>query len=117
MPRATTKRDLIESANEQFDNILRLIDAMPDDELHAAFYFGEDFNKKEPHWKRDKNMRDVLVHLYEWHQLLLNWAESNQKGEAKPFIPMPYIAVPIYCGRNIKPHLMTRPKRCCIAAT
>jgi hypothetical protein len=45
---------------------------------------------KEAHWKRDKNLRDVLVHLYEWHQLLLNWFNSNQNGDTKTFLPEPY---------------------------
>jgi len=49
-----------------------------------------DEKKKEAHWKRDKNPRDLLIHLYEWHQLLLDWVSSNQRGEDKPFIPEPY---------------------------
>ena len=28
--------------------------------------------------------------MYEWHQLLLNWVHSNQSGDTKPFIPLPY---------------------------
>jgi hypothetical protein len=32
----------------------------------------------------------VLVHLYEWHQLLLNWINSNRYGEAKSFLPELY---------------------------
>lgn len=63
---------------------------MTEDEQTAIFNFGDNFNKKEAHWQRDKTLRDVLVHLYEWHQLLLNWVESNQNGEAKPFLPDPY---------------------------
>jgi hypothetical protein len=39
---------------------------------------------------RDKNVRDVLVHLYEWHELLLNWVAANRNGDAKPFLPAPY---------------------------
>ena len=35
-------------------------------------------------------MRDILIHLYEWHQLLLNWVQSNQNGDNKPFLPKPY---------------------------
>ena len=90
MSRPTTKPDLIKMANEKFDNIWKLINDMTDDERNAAFNFGDSFNKKEAHWKRDKNIRDVLVHLYEWHQLLLSWIKANKKGEAKPFIPKPY---------------------------
>ncbi|MDE7285212.1 MAG: ClbS/DfsB family four-helix bundle protein, partial [Lachnospiraceae bacterium] len=32
----------------------------------------------------------VLVHLYEWHPLLLNWVESNQNGDNKPFLTQTY---------------------------
>ncbi len=39
---------------------------------------------------RDKNIRDVLVHLYEWHQLLLNWVKSNLSGQKSNFLPEPY---------------------------
>ena len=90
MARPTTKKDLIELANAQYDKMWQLIDSMPVEELSAEFSFGDDIKQKEAHWKRDKNMRDVLVHLYEWHQLLLNWVNSNQSGVSMPFLPEPY---------------------------
>lgn len=90
MGRPATKTDLIEAANGQFDKLWSLIDSMTVDEKNAAFNFGDDFNDKEAHWARDKNLRDVYIHLYEWHQLLLNWVESNQSGDQRPFLPMPY---------------------------
>ena len=90
MPRATTKNDLVIAANEQFDKLWKIIYGMTNAEQEATFDFGDAIKQKEAHWKRDKNLRDVLVHLYEWHQLLLNWVTSNQKGEEKPFLPAPY---------------------------
>jgi hypothetical protein len=90
MGRATTKPELIEAANTQFEKMWKLIGSMTDEERSATFDFGENFKKKEAHWERDKNLRDVLVHLYEWHQLLLNWVYSNQNGESQPFLPEPY---------------------------
>jgi len=92
MPRAATKSDLIESANEQMNKFWQLIDSMPTEMQNAMFNFDEDFlqKQKEAHWTRDKNLRDVLIHLYEWHQLLLNWVAANQVGDSKPFIPEPY---------------------------
>ncbi|MDR2976075.1 MAG: ClbS/DfsB family four-helix bundle protein [Streptococcaceae bacterium] len=89
MARPTTKTDLTKSANENFEKIWQLFDAMSDDEQRADFAFGAEMGK-EAHWGRDKNLRDVFIHLYEWHQLLLNWINSNQQGEAQPFIPLPY---------------------------
>jgi hypothetical protein len=90
MPRSTTKQELITAATTQFDKLFAMIDAIPESEQTAVFCFDADAAGKEAHWKRDKNIRDVLVHLYEWHQLLLNWVAANQSGENKPFLPEPY---------------------------
>ena len=92
MARATTKTDLIIAANGQFGKLFTMIDSMTEEEQNATFAFGDDFlqKQKEMHWTRDKNLRDVLVHLYEWHQLLLNWISANRNGEQKPFLPEPY---------------------------
>ena len=90
MARPQTKENLMIAAKENFKKLNTLISKMSDKELTTPFDFSKDEKKKEAHWKRDKNLRDVLIHLYEWHQLILNWVESNQKGEEKPFIPQPY---------------------------
>ena len=80
MPRPTTKTDLITVANAEFAKLWKMIDAMSEKQQNDNFAFDD----------RDKNLRDVLVHLYEWHQLLLNWIKSNRNGEQKPFLPEPY---------------------------
>lgn len=90
MSRPTTKQDLILAADTNYEKLLNLIDTMTETELNTPFHFEHDEKKKEAHWKRDQNLKDVLIHLYEWHQLLLNWVDANQKGEARPFIPEPY---------------------------
>ena len=101
MARPTTKDALITAANEQFNNLWMLIDSMPNGAQETVFNFGDDLNKKEAHWTRDKNLRDVLIHLYEWHQLLLDWVRSNQNGEVKPFLPEPY-NWKTYAGMNVE---------------
>ena len=90
MVRPQTKENLMIAAKENFEKLNTLISKMSDKELTTPFDFSKDEKKKEAHWKRDKNLRDVLIHLYEWHQLILNWIESNQKGEEKLFLPEPY---------------------------
>ena len=80
MPRPTTKADLIQAANEQFAKLWTLIGEMSDEEKSADIVPNE----------RDKNVRDVLVHLYEWHCLLLNWIRSNTNRNPAPFLPAPY---------------------------
>lgn len=89
MPRATIRAELLTSANEQWNKMWELIGSMSDAQRNALFVFDASAGK-EAHWGRDKNLRDVLVHLYEWHQLLLRWVEANQSGDYKPFLPEPY---------------------------
>ena len=90
MPRPTTKPELIEAANTQFEKMWAMIATLDEAGQNAAFNFEDVPNKKEAHWERDKNLRDVLIHLYEWHRLLLNWVAANQSGSNAPFLPEPY---------------------------
>ena len=80
MPRPTTKADLIQTANDQFAKLWTLIGEMSDEEKCADIVPNE----------RDKNVRDILVHLYEWHCLLLNWIRTNTNGKPASFLPAPY---------------------------
>lgn len=90
MGRPTTKSDLISTANANFQEMNQFISSMTEKELSTPFDFSHDDKKKEAHWKRDKNLRDILIHLYEWHQLMLHWIHSNQAGKNQPFLPKPY---------------------------
>lgn len=90
MSRPTTKIGLLTTAAINYQNLNTLILELTEQELRTPFDFSDDIKKKEAHWKRDKNLRDILIHLYEWHQLLLNWIESNKNNNNKPFIPEPY---------------------------
>ena len=90
MSRPKTKEDLMNSAKENYEKLGAIISKMSEEELNTPFDFSKDEKKKEAHWRRDKNLRDVLIHLYEWHQLILNWVNSNKNGEKKAFLPQPY---------------------------
>ena len=80
MARPTTKDQLTQAAEENFKKLFALINSMTEAEQSQTFSFDD----------RDRNIRDVLVHLYEWHQLLLNWVQSNQSGNKANFLPDPY---------------------------
>lgn len=80
MARPTTKEQLIEVSEENFKKLFVLVHSMSEEEQEKIFLFED----------RDRNVRDVLVHLYEWHQLLLNWANSNLSGNKTNFLPEPY---------------------------
>ena len=80
MARPTTKTQLIAAGNENFDKLFALINSMSAEEQEKTFSFED----------RDRNIRDALVHLYEWHQLLLKWVKMNLLGEKSNFLPEPY---------------------------
>lgn len=90
MSRPATKAELLAAAAGNYEKLTSLISALSEKELKTPYDFSGDGKRKEAHWKRDKNLRDILIHLYEWHRLLLDWVRSHQRGEAKPFIPAPY---------------------------
>lgn len=86
MARPKTKNELLEAAELNYDKLLKLIDSMTDIELNTEFDFSADTKKKEAHWGRDKNVRDILIHLHEWHNLMLEWVANNKAGVRKPFL-------------------------------
>ncbi len=90
MGRPTTKEEMLAAASERFSALWTLIDAMSEESLNTDFDFSQDVKKKEAHWRRDKNLRDILIHLYEWHQLLLKWVELNMAGYKSSFLPQPF---------------------------
>ena len=77
MARPTTKPDLMKAADEQFSKLWKLIDSMTDEEQSAEFVFED----------RDRNLRDVLVHLYEWHQMVKSWHQTGTIEGGIPRVP------------------------------
>jgi hypothetical protein len=90
MPRPSNKKDLVLADIEKYKELNHLISELNELELESPYDFSSYENKKEAHWSRDKNLRDVLIHLNEWHKLLITWIESNQKGCNTSFLPSPY---------------------------
>jgi hypothetical protein len=88
MSRPTNKTELLELSEINLNKLFDIIDALPDD-IKNRSYENDELND------RDKTIADILCHLYEWHQLLLNWVNANRKeqktnGSAIPFFPEPY---------------------------
>lgn len=86
MARARNKEDLLKSAADNYSKLINLIGNMTGNQLNTPFNFPTDESHKEAHWGRDRNVRDVLVHLYEWHQLMIKFVERNRKNMNKSLI-------------------------------
>ncbi|XKM13463.1 ClbS/DfsB family four-helix bundle protein [Orbaceae bacterium ac157xtp] len=80
MARPTDKTGLLTLSEQNYQTLIAMINALPIEVQEGTFPFDD----------RDKNIRDVLIHLYEWHQLFLNWLTLNKKGEQKSFLPPEY---------------------------
>ena len=94
MPRPKSKEDLLIVSKENYGKLIKMIDDMTEKQLNTPFDFSDQPNKKEAHWSRDKNVRDVLIHLYEWHQLMLKFPKNNKDTttakSAIAFLPSEY---------------------------
>ncbi|MGE5318351.1 MAG: ClbS/DfsB family four-helix bundle protein [Chloroflexota bacterium] len=80
MSRPTTKEQLKEACQHNFKELFALINSLTKEQQEQSFVFED----------RDKNIRDVLVHLHEWHQLFTKWVKANQSGNRINFLPEPY---------------------------
>ena len=80
MPRPQSKDELLVAAKEKYNKLIDLVDLLDDDIKHEEFLFDD----------RDRNIRDIYIHLHEWHNLLIKWVNANKKGGNKPFLPAEY---------------------------
>ena len=80
MSRPSTKDALLELAEKNYNELMNVIDSLSLEEQKGIF----------PFEGRDRQIRDCLVHLYEWHNLFIKWAQSNLDGNFIPFLPEPY---------------------------
>ncbi|MDH6365541.1 hypothetical protein M2139_002547 [Enterococcus sp. PF1-24] len=77
MARPTTKTDLLEAATTQYEKLQDLIQSMSEEEQAAAFLFED----------RDKNLRDVLIHLHEWQNMMKKWYQVGTIEGGTPATP------------------------------
>lgn len=68
-------------AETSFSKLSAMIDQLTPEQEQQPFAFEG----------RDRNIRDVLVHLHEWHRLFLNWFEDTHvHQQPTDFLPIPY---------------------------
>lgn len=72
------KEILIKDSDNNFKILLEIIEAVPRRNRGISIVTQE----------RDKNFRDLLMHLYEWHAMLERWYREGMDGDI-PFMPAP----------------------------
>lgn len=77
MARASHKIDLVNDAKQGYKELLNLVESFSKEEQLGSFSFED----------RDKNIRDVLIHLHEWHNMMKKWYTVGCIQKGKPVIP------------------------------
>lgn len=72
------KEILLENSDKTFKALLEILESVPSRKRSISVETGE----------RDKNFRDVIMHLYEWHAMLERWYREGMDGDL-PFMPAP----------------------------
>lgn len=80
MARPNSKKTLLDASSQYFERLQDSINALPD----------EMTNERWLPASGDWNVRDIIMHLYEWHQMLIMWVKENMAGNHQPFLPAPY---------------------------
>lgn len=76
MPRPKNKEELLTLSQANFDKLFDYINKLSDKEKEFEFAPGT----------LNRNIRDVIAHLYHWHTMLNTWYHAGLKDE-KPEIP------------------------------
>ena len=76
MPRPKTKPELIHLSRENFQKLYDYVQFLSPEEREMDF----------PKGTMNRNIRDVLCHLHEWHNMMLKWYEVGMSNE-KPAMP------------------------------
>lgn len=69
MPRPKTKQELLSLSKANFTKLLYLIHSFPNKE------------KEFPKGTLNRNIKDVLAHLHEWHLMMLDWYKVGMSGK------------------------------------
>ena len=76
MPKPKNKQELLDAITERHQKLNELIDGLDEDQLTSEFAFNS----------LNRNVRDVVAHLWEWQVMFLGWYEVGMSGD-KPDMP------------------------------
>ena len=78
MPKPKSKDELLRASQDNYQKLLDLIRSIDLTDWERSF----------PPGTMNRNIRDVLAHLHQWHMLFLRWYEVGMNGN-KPDMPAP----------------------------
>ncbi len=76
MPRPKTKTELLNLSEQNFNKLIEFVESFSESDQQREF----------PQGTMNRNIRDVLAHLHQWHLMMLDWYEVGMAGN-KPDMP------------------------------
>lgn len=76
MGRPKNKEELLLLSSANFMKLMDMVEGDPKDVQEVEF----------PEGYLNRNVKDVLAHLHEWHNMLISWYQEGMKG-IKPHMP------------------------------
>ena len=76
MPKPKSKKDLLDLSQAKYNELISLVESYSKEELEKDF----------PKGSLNRNIRDVLAHLDQWHLMMLGWYNIGMKG-VQPDMP------------------------------
>lgn len=89
MPQPQDKSSLLEQAQQSYSTLMDLITSTESKPLETDFE-PLPASTKCTTFAQGNNLRDLLVHAYEWQRLQSAFVDNIRKGEPRDFIPDPY---------------------------
>lgn len=89
MPQPQDKNALIAAVNDSFAALKDLVRQTDMAVLESSFV-PTDSKSKCTTFAQGDNLRDLLMHAYEWQRLQSDFVSNIRKGTPKDFIPEPY---------------------------
>ena len=90
MPNPATKPELLAAMIDGYAQLNEQIAKMSETEAAAPFTFAADPKKCGVRWQNDRCLRDLLIHLREWQQLMRTFVQNIRDGHPKDYLPDEY---------------------------
>jgi hypothetical protein len=76
LSRPKNKTELLSLSQKNYDDLNAIVNSLSE----------EDLNKEFPEGTMNRNIRDVLGHLHQWHLMMLDWYNTGMQDK-KPDMP------------------------------
>ena len=90
MPKITTKAELIAEMASGYAALQAQLDSMTECAINSEFDETNNPKKCGARWIYDRCTRDLLIHLYEWQNLMCDFVANIRAGQQRDYLPDEY---------------------------